>query len=150
MFFKIGVLKNFTNFIGKHQCWSIFRSSCSYVLFKEGILKNFTIFTEKHLCRSFFFKKRLLHRCFPVNIAKFLRTALFIEHFWWLHLYLLNKVAGLKTSNVIKKKLQLSCFPVKFVEVLRAPFFYRTSLVAASEQVQEIPVGNCVIKWCSG
>ena len=24
MFFKIGVLKNFANFIGKHQCWSIF------------------------------------------------------------------------------------------------------------------------------
>ena len=25
-------------------------------------------------------KKRLQHRCFPVNIAKFLKTALFIEH----------------------------------------------------------------------
>ena len=24
MFFKIGVLKNFANFIGKHQCWNIF------------------------------------------------------------------------------------------------------------------------------
>ena len=24
MFFKIVVLKNFANFIGKHQCWSIF------------------------------------------------------------------------------------------------------------------------------
>ena len=24
MFFKIGVLKNFTNFIGKHLCWSLF------------------------------------------------------------------------------------------------------------------------------
>ena len=24
MFFKIGVLKNFANFIGKHQCWSLF------------------------------------------------------------------------------------------------------------------------------
>ena len=31
-------------------------------------------------------KKRLWHRCFPVNFAKFLRTAVFIEHlcgcFW--------------------------------------------------------------------
>ena len=25
-------------------------------------------------------KKRLQHRCFPVNIAKFLRTSFFIEH----------------------------------------------------------------------
>ena len=35
-----------------------------------------------------FFKKRLQHRCFPVNIAKCLRTALFIEHLWWLLLVL--------------------------------------------------------------
>ena len=32
-------------------------------------------------------KKRLWHRCFPVNFAKFLRTPFFIEHFWWLLLY---------------------------------------------------------------
>ena len=25
-------------------------------------------------------KKKTQHRCFPVNIVKFLRTALFIEH----------------------------------------------------------------------
>ena len=38
-------------------------------------------------------KKRLWHRCFSVNLKKFLRTAFFIEHFWttasgfsyWLH-----------------------------------------------------------------
>ena len=52
---------------------------------KKTVLKNFAIFTEKHLCWSFFNKsaglqacnfieKRLHHRCFPVNIAKFLRT----------------------------------------------------------------------------
>ena len=33
-------------------------------------------------------KKRLQHRCFPVNIAKFLRTAFFIAHLWWLLLNL--------------------------------------------------------------
>ena len=27
-------------------------------------------------------KKRLWHRCFPVNFAKFIRTPFFIEHFW--------------------------------------------------------------------
>ena len=31
-----------------------------------------------------FIKKRLQHRCFPVNIEQFLRTAFFIEHLWWL------------------------------------------------------------------
>ena len=34
-----------------------------------------------------FMKNRLQHRCFPVNIAKFLRTAFFTEHLRWLFLY---------------------------------------------------------------
>ena len=33
-------------------------------------------------------KKRLWHRCFPVNFAKFLRTTFFTEHLWWLLLSL--------------------------------------------------------------
>ena len=50
------------------------------VFCKKGALKNFTKFTEKHLCQSRFFnkvagplKKRLWHRCFSMNFAKFLR-----------------------------------------------------------------------------
>ena len=31
-------------------------------------------------------KKRLRHRCFPVNVVKFLRTPFHIQRFWWLHL----------------------------------------------------------------
>ena len=54
------------------------RSSCSPMFFKIGVPKNFAIITGKHLCR------RLQHRCFLVNIAKFLRTACFIEHLRWL------------------------------------------------------------------
>ena len=30
-----------------------------------------------------FIKKRIQHRCFPVNIAEFLRIAVFIEQLWW-------------------------------------------------------------------
>ena len=53
---------------------------------EKAALKNFAIFTEKHLPSSLFLnknvglqswnfiKKRLQHRFFPVNIAKFLRT----------------------------------------------------------------------------
>ena len=33
-----------------------------------------------------FIKKKLQHRCFPVNIAKILRTTFFKEHFRWLFL----------------------------------------------------------------
>ena len=31
-------------------------------------------------------KKRFWHRCFPVNLAKFLITSFFIEQLWWLFL----------------------------------------------------------------
>ena len=78
----------------------LFRSSRPEVFCKKRILKNFTKFTGKHLCQRLFFnkvaglraatllKKRLWHRCFPVNFVKFLRTTFFIEHFRWLLLTL--------------------------------------------------------------
>ena len=59
-----------------HQRWSV----------KKGVLRNVANFTGKHLCQSLFYhksagpkpaillKKRLWHRCFPMNFAKFLRT----------------------------------------------------------------------------
>ena len=60
------------------------RSSCLEVFYKKDVLENFAKFTGKHLCQILFFnevagpatllKKRLWHRCFPVNFAKFLRT----------------------------------------------------------------------------
>ena len=46
-------------------------------------LKNFTIFiVSESLQACNYIKKRLQHRYFPVNIAKVLRTAFFIEHIW--------------------------------------------------------------------
>ena len=53
---------------------------------KKGVLKNFAKFAGKHLCHSLFFnklagfrpgiflKKRLWHKCIPVNFRKFLWT----------------------------------------------------------------------------
>ena len=57
------------------------------MFYKKGVLRNFTKFTGKHLCQSFFFNKvaglrpatllmkRLWHRCFPVNFVKVIRTS---------------------------------------------------------------------------
>ena len=71
-------------------------SSRPEVFCKKGVLRNFTKFTGKHLCQSLLFnkvagprpatllKKRLWHRCFPVNFAKFLRTPFLTEHLRWL------------------------------------------------------------------
>ena len=70
------------------------RSSRLEVFCKKGVLKDFTKFTEKHLCQSLFLskvaglrpvtllKKRLWHRYFPANFAKFLKTPFFTEHGW--------------------------------------------------------------------
>ena len=51
-------------------------SSRPKVLCKKGVLRNFSKFTGKHLCLrpTDLLKKRLWHRCFPVNFTKFLRT----------------------------------------------------------------------------
>ena len=84
-----------------------YRSSRSQMFFKIGIPKNFAIFTVKHLCRSPIlikvcndFKKRLQHKCFPVNIAKILRTSLFTEYIWWLLLNLSSIVIYQVNENI--------------------------------------------------
>ena len=80
------------------------RSNRPEVFCKKDVLRNLTKFKGKHLCQSLFFnkvaglrpatllKKRLWHRYFPVNFAKFLRTPFFTEHLWWL---LLSKASKL-------------------------------------------------------
>ena len=61
------------------------RSSHQSCPIEKAVFKNFAIFTGKQLCWSLlliapgfktcnFPKKGLRHRCFPVKIAKFLRT----------------------------------------------------------------------------
>ena len=62
-----------------------FRSSHWRCSVKKYVPRNFTKFIGKHLCQSPFFnkvarlrsatllKKRLWHRCFPMNFVKFLR-----------------------------------------------------------------------------
>ena len=64
--------------IGKFEV-TLCRSSHWSGSFKKGVLRNFAKFTGKYQCQSLFFnkvtglrpatllKKRLLHRCFPVN-----------------------------------------------------------------------------------
>ena len=86
MFFKIGVVKNFYNI---HRKTPVFESLSN----KVASLKTFN-----------FIKKRLQPRCFPVNIAKFLRKALFKEHLGWVLLInfsLTNLCVILKNSQTL-------------------------------------------------
>ena len=43
---------------------------------KKAVLKNFAIFIGKTLSWSLFLIKLFQHRCFTVNMAEFLRTAI--------------------------------------------------------------------------
>ena len=63
-----------------------YRRSHPDVFCKKGILRNFTKFTGKHSCHclQLYLKKRLWHRCFPLNFMKFLSTPFYIEHLCWL------------------------------------------------------------------
>ena len=63
--------------------FSLIQKQQPKVFYKIVILKNFAIFTGKQLFWSLFLiklqafshaKKGFQHRCFPVNIVKFLRT----------------------------------------------------------------------------
>ena len=89
-----------------------YRSTRPEMCCEKSVLRNFTKFTGKNLCQSLFFnivarlmpatllKKRLWHKCFPVNFAKFLRTPFLIEHSRWLLLILL-------TDNISKLQISL-------------------------------------------
>ena len=67
------------------------RSSRQEVFCKKSVLKHFAKFTGKHLFQSLFFneiaglrlatllKKRLWHRCFPVDFTKFILTTFYTE-----------------------------------------------------------------------
>ena len=88
------LLKNNDHSLQKtsHISESIDFLSNEEMFLKIGILNNFAIFTGKHLSLSLFLskstKKKLQHRRFLLNNAKFSRTAFFIEHIRWLSLYL--------------------------------------------------------------
>ena len=61
---------------------------------KKGVLRNFAKSTGKHLRQSFFFnkvaslrpatllKKRLWHRCFPVDFGEISKNTFFTKHLW--------------------------------------------------------------------
>ena len=114
------------------------RRSRSQMSYQIGVLENFAKFTRKHLCPSLFpntvaglrtvalLKKRLRHRCFSVNFAKFVRTLFFIEHLRWLLL------TALDFSKVSSPDLIQWCFwrsmSLPFISIIQSfrPAFKRT------------------------
>ena len=86
LFFKsLRIIIPFNENLAKWQ-FAKERSSYRKCSVRKDVLINFAKFTGKHLCQGLIFnkvaslrpatllKKRLWHRCFPVNFAKFLRA----------------------------------------------------------------------------
>ena len=108
----------------------LFRSSRPELFCRKGALRNFAKFTGKHLYQSLFFdkvaglrpatllKRRVWHRCFPVNFRKFLKTPFFIAMFFCIfrdlyqrYKHLLLKVHRSQLTSLIKQ------FSEKFVKL---------------------------------
>ena len=86
------------------------------VFYNKCVHRNFAEFTGKHLCQSFFFnkvvglrpatllKKRLWHRCFPVNFAKLLKTP-----------FLQNTSGRLLLNSDIEKSILMAASEEEFI-----------------------------------
>ena len=66
LFFKIGVLKHFTNFTGKHLCWSLFLKRSLKVFKRRDSNKGLFLWTLQKFKTTYFVKhlRRLLFYCF--------------------------------------------------------------------------------------
>ena len=64
-------------------------------------------------------KKRLWHRCFPVNFAKFLRTPFLTEHLWWLLLRTGNKQFAKDKFMNFYEHTSFSEFREEYLSVLK-------------------------------
>ena len=122
------------------------RSSHQEVFCKKGVLRNFEKLTRKHLCGSLFFdkvaglrpatllKKRLWHRCFPVNFVRFLRTPFLTEDLRWLLLIFLN------VSLLLPMRYLHLCFIQKFFFCFN--FVFRRSFLQKKKKKKKIFIEN--------
>ena len=80
------------------------RSSLLEVFCKKGVLKNFSNFAGKHLCQSVFFNKVSGPRRFPVNFAKHLRLTVSTLICWTeVEKVLIPYLTNLETFNELSR-----------------------------------------------
>ena len=132
---------------------------------RKGILRDLTKFTRKHLCQSLFFnkvaglrpatllKKRLWHRYFPVNFAKFLRTAFLqntsgrlILKAKYLFKYKISNYFHQFTETFFATKIinhaEQKSFPVSFKKIFRTTIFQKVASLQ-SANLQKITFCRC-------
>ena len=110
------------------------RSNHSQMFFKIGVLKNFANFTGKHPCQDLpqacnFIKERLQYRCFPEIYAKFFRTP-FSQNTssgcFWNNLIWLNLFQVMILAKQLKKCCMfLLLLRIKYWIFLRMEIFFQ-------------------------
>ena len=73
-----------------NKSWTCCKSSCPEVFFKEGVLKNSSKFIGKHLCPGLFFKKETLAQVFLWEFCEMFKNTFLCKHLWCLLLLLIN------------------------------------------------------------
>ena len=94
----------------------------------------------KRLTPAILLKKRLWHRCFPMNFAKFLRTPFITEHLWWLLVNVL-RISPLREAWVFSKIYSVINLTIKKE--------YLSSLRGKSSQYNTCVCRNCKVKFRS-
>ena len=109
---------NITKFLRTAFLQNISRSSRLQMLFKIGVVKSFANFTGKHLCWSHFLKNlqaedlQLYLKSTPAQMfscevckifAKFLRKPFYTEHLRWLRLYFFKTVIQQTFRNLVRR-----------------------------------------------
>ena len=83
-------------------------------------------------------KKRLWHRCFPVNFVKFLRTPLFTEHLWWLLLCLGLNIRTIffqgNSHLILERRFLLDWYKLMLIYFRPVPFLYHLKTPKSSQR----------------
>ena len=126
MFFKIGVLKNYAIFTGKHLCWSYFLIKlqaghildlyCVRLSNAAPFCKNYAklYFDAKHLEKGLNRRVNILGSVFHIKVS-------FMANIEGCPKFIEYAQAGLEACNFIKERIQRRRFLVNIATYLRTP-----------------------------
>ena len=73
-------VKKHWSWVEKKRC--LYRSSHRRCFLRKGVLRNFTNFTGKHPCQSLFIKKESLAQVLSCEFCEISKNTFFTEHLW--------------------------------------------------------------------
>ena len=79
------------------------RSSRPEVFCKKDVLRNFAKFTRNYLYQRLF-KKETLAQAFSYEFCEISKNTFFIEHHWWLLLFMWPSIGNLNIFNTLNLK----------------------------------------------